>query len=150
MFSWSFSNKKNHSPIWYVIALIIVIAIAIYGILNTMYMMSVTVFLVAGIYLLVENNTTPTTEVEMEEGIFTIDENVYEFRDYVYFAIIAKAKNQKIIRLVPNSKLGTVIDIPLSSDVNPIELREWLATQLDENPDMKLSKTDKLIDIAKL
>ncbi len=132
------------------IALIIVIAIAIYGIFNTMYMMSVTVFLVAGIYLLVENNTTPTTEVEMEEGIFTIDENVYEFRDYVYFAIITKAKNQKIIRLVPNSKLGTVIDIPLSSDANPIELREWLATQLDENPDMKLSKTDKLIDIAKL
>lgn len=79
-----------------------------------------------------------------------IDETVYEFKDFLYFGMIAKNANQKFVRFVPRGKLSLLLDIPLGADVNPIELREWLATQLEENTDMKMTQADKIINLTKL
>ncbi|PID83797.1 hypothetical protein CSB09_04240 [Candidatus Gracilibacteria bacterium] len=132
------------------IGLIIVVSIVIYGIINHIYMMSIAAFLMAGSYLLIENNTTPTMEVEMEEGMMKINGNIYEFKDFVYFGMISKNANEKMLRFVPRSKLATFLDIPVTQDVNPIELREWLSTQLEENPNLKMTQADKIIQMTKL
>lgn len=65
MFSWSFSSRHDHSPSWYVTAIIVVLILVVYGIVEQLYLMSVVSFLFAGVYLLMENNSTPTTQAEV-------------------------------------------------------------------------------------
>lgn len=79
-----------------------------------------------------------------------INGNIYEFKDFVYFGMISKNANEKMLRFVPRSKLATFLDIPVTQDVNPIELREWLSTQLEENPNLKMTQADKIIQMTKL
>jgi hypothetical protein len=67
MFSWSFSTHKEHSPSWYVIAIVVVLMLVVYGIVQQLYLMSVVAFLFTGVYLLMENNSAPTTEVNITE-----------------------------------------------------------------------------------
>ena len=67
MFSWSFASQKEHSPAWYLVAIIVVLVLVVYGIIEQLYLMSVVAFLFAGVYLLMENNSAPTTEVHVLE-----------------------------------------------------------------------------------
>lgn len=67
MFSWSFSTHKEHSPSWYVFAIVVVLMLVVYGILQQLYLMSVVAFLFTGVYLLMENNSAPITEVNITE-----------------------------------------------------------------------------------
>lgn len=70
MFSWSFASHKEHSSSWYVIAIIVVLTLVVYGIVEKIYIMSVVSFLFAGVYLLMENNSLPVTQVDfLERGI---------------------------------------------------------------------------------
>ena len=47
MFSWSFSTHKEHSASWYVVAIIVVLSLVTYGIVEGIYIMSVVSFLFA-------------------------------------------------------------------------------------------------------
>lgn len=67
MFSWNFSSHKEHSPSWYITAIVVVLVMVIYGIVEKIYIMSVVSFLFAGVYLLMENNSAPITRVELLE-----------------------------------------------------------------------------------
>lgn len=67
MFSWTFASRKDHSPTWYIIAIIIVLMLVVYGIVEQLYLMSVVAFLFAGVYLLMENNATPITSVDVSD-----------------------------------------------------------------------------------
>ena len=70
MFTWSFASHKEHSSSWYIAASIVVLTLVIFGIVMQLYFMSVASFLFVGVYLLIENNSTPTTQVEvLEPGI---------------------------------------------------------------------------------
>lgn len=67
MFTWSFATHKEHSPTWYIVAIVIILMLVVYGIIEQLYLMSVVAFLFAGVYLLMENNSTPTTQVDVSE-----------------------------------------------------------------------------------
>lgn len=47
MFSWQFSSQKERPAQWYIIALVVVLFLVAYGIIEGMYFMSVVAFLFA-------------------------------------------------------------------------------------------------------
>jgi hypothetical protein len=54
------------------------------------------------------------------------------------------------LRITPRKKLSTIIDITLTQDVNPVELKNWLAERLEEEKDVKFSNSDALIHVMRL
>ena len=79
MLTWTFASHKEHSPSWYTVAIIVVLMLVVYGIVEQLYLMSVVSFLFAGVYLLMENNTTPTTEVHILENGIQVGASYYEY-----------------------------------------------------------------------
>jgi hypothetical protein len=57
MFSWDFSSKKEHPVGWYIIGIIVVLSLVLYGIVEGLYLLSIVAFLFAGVYILMENNS---------------------------------------------------------------------------------------------
>lgn len=47
MFTWQFSTQREKHPQWYMIALIVVLFLVLYGIFEKIYAMSVVAFLFA-------------------------------------------------------------------------------------------------------
>ena len=54
------------------------------------------------------------------------------------------------IRLYPIRKMAPLIDIPLSAEVSPVDLRSYLATVMEEERNNTISNADALIHAMKL
>ncbi|MBX9809082.1 hypothetical protein K2X92_01705 [Candidatus Gracilibacteria bacterium] len=150
MFSWSFSTHKEHSPSWYVIAIVIVLMLVVYGIVQQLYLMSVVAFLFTGVYLLMENNSAPTTEVNISEQGIHVGGSYYDYINYSRFSMISIGNVPSFIRLYPTKKIAALIDIPLSSEVNPMEIRKFLQSVMEEDSNNTISNADALIHAMKL
>jgi len=150
MFSWSFSTHKEHSASWYIIAMIVVLSLVTYGIIEGIYIMSIVSFLFAGVYILMENNSSPVTKVDIDEGGIRVGANYYDFSSLSSFSIVYVEDRALYLRITPRKKLSTVIDIPLNTDVNAIELRSYLSGQLEEEKNAQFSNSDALIHVMRL
>jgi type IV secretory pathway VirB3-like protein len=150
MFTWNFSTHKEHSASWYIMAIIVVLSLVVYGIVEGIYIMSVVSFLFAGVYILMENNSNPITRVDIDEAGIHVGGSFYDFSSLSSFAIVYVGDRAMYLRITPRKKLSTVIDITLTQDVNPVELKNWLATHLEEEKDVKFSNSDALIHLMRL
>ncbi len=150
MFSWTFASRKEHSASWYLIAIIVVLMLVVYGIIEWLYLMSVVAFLFAGVYLLMENNSTPITQVYMTERGIQVAESFYEYSAFARFAIISIANVPAFIRLYPSRKLAAIIDIPLSHEVDIAPIRDYLATVMQEEKNNSATHADTLIHAMRL
>jgi len=150
MFTWSFTSRKDHSASWYLIAVVVVLMLVVYGIVQQLYLMSVVAFLFAGVYLLMENNSTPVLQVDVMERGIQVGKTFYDYSQFQKFAMVSRADVPAFIRLYPVRKLSPLIDIPLSDEVSPTELRSYLASVLPEESNNSLSNADALIHAMKL
>lgn len=112
--------------------------------------MSIVAFLFAGVYVLMENNSAPVMHVEVDEQSIRVGGSVYELKEMEKFAIISIANVPSFLRLFPRKRLSPVVDIPLSHDVNPVELKNFLAEHVEEDKNATLSNSDALIHAMRL
>ena len=124
--------------------------LVLYGIIEQLYLMSVVAFLFAWVYLLMENNSTPTTQVDIGERGIQVGWSFFEYVSFSKFAIVSLANVPSFIRLYPIRKLAPLIDIPLSSDIDPGEIRNYLSSLMEEEHDNAASNADTLIHAMKL
>lgn len=150
MLSWSFSTHKEHTASWYVIAIVVVLSLVVYGIIEGMYSMSVVAFLFAWVYILMENNSNPITHVQIDNSWIRIGGTFYDYSSIISFSIVYIEDRALYLRITPRKKLSTVLDIPLTQDVNPVELKSYLGDHLQEEKDVKFSNTDALIHVMRL
>lgn len=150
MLTWTFASHKEHSPSWYTVAIIVVLMLVVYGIVEQLYLMSVVSFLFAGVYLLMENNTAPTTEVHILENGIQVGASFYEYGAYSKYTIMNISNVPSFIRLYPIRKLSPLIDIPLTSEIDISELRGYLASVMEEDYNNNASNADTLIHAMKL
>lgn len=130
-------------------AIILVLVLVIYGIISSMYLLSVVSVLFAWVFLLIENNSLPTTTFSIDDTMLRIDNESYGWEMFSSFAIITLWE-KKILKIFTNKKLSPPFDIPLSPEVNPLELRNFLSQFLIENPNANIGKWDGLADLTKI
>ena len=124
--------------------------LVVYGVVEGIYIMSVVVFLFAWVYLLMENNSAPTMQVDVTERGIQVWGSFYEYSAFSRFAMVTMADVPSFIRLYPIRKLAPIIDIPLSSGVNSVELRDYLSSIMEEEHNNTISNADALIHAMKL
>jgi hypothetical protein len=130
--------------------MIVVLSLVTYGIIEGIYIMSVVSFLFAGVYILMENNSSPVTKADIDAGGIRVGGNYYDYSSLSSFSIVYVQDRAMYLRITPRKKLSTVFDIPLTEDVNPVELKSYLAERLEEEKDVKFSNTDALIHVMRL
>ena len=150
MFSWEFASKKEKSRIWYAIAGAVGIGLIVWGILIGLVVMSVVVLIFAGVYLLVENNSPDTVHVEVNENGIGLEETFYDYGKIDSFAYVYEGAKPLFLRLHLKSKMLRMVDVPLNADVNPAEMRAYLATFLPESEQSELSFTERLVHVFRL
>ncbi len=124
--------------------------LVVYGVVKGIYIMSVVVFLFAGVYLLMENNSTPTMQVDVTDRGIQVGGSFYVYSAFSRFAMVTISNVPTFIRLYPIKKLSPLIDIPLSAEVDPVELRSYLASVMEEEHNNTISNADALIHAMKL
>lgn len=97
-----------------------------------------------------ENNTSPVTHVEVTTAGIKVDTTFYDYASLSKYAIVYVGERPLYLRLTPQKKLATVVDIPLTEEVDSVELRSYLATHLEEEKDVKFSNSDALIHVMRL
>lgn len=133
MFSWTFSNTKTRSPAWYIVALIFVGVLTVFGIVSGIYLLSIVVVLFAGVFLLIENNATPTSNISIDENFIQIDGRYHQWRDFSSFALLT-VNNIMYLELFFVKKFSPPIQIPVNTEnININDLYNFLVNILPEN-----------------
>ena len=97
-----------------------------------------------------ENNSNPVTHVEINEEGIKVGNSFYDMKSLSTFSIIRSGDIPLYLRLIPRKKLSPMIDIPLTQDVNPVALKEWLSNYVEEDKDATLSNSDVIIHAMRL
>ena len=148
---WSFSDKKDHSTNWYIAAGTILLFFVAWGIFNGLWVMSVALLLFAGVYVLVENNSSDTVEVALSEHGFFIDNDFFDFSQFGSFCIIYYRGVPYSLRLLFKNATIRRLELYGLNSIDVHELRRYLLQVLPEEEQHKeLGIDDKIINQLKL
>jgi len=150
MYNWTFSSRQEHSPTWYMIAMVVVLSLVWYGITQWLYLMSIVAFLFAGVYILIENNSQPTTSVVVDDGWIMVWPTRYDYPSIESFSLISIGGVPTYLRLKLKKKVWPILDIRLMQDVNPTQLKEFLLGYIEEDTSATLSNSDAIIHAMRL
>ncbi|MBP9812499.1 hypothetical protein KBC86_03895 [Candidatus Gracilibacteria bacterium] len=150
MFTWQFSSSAGKPKGWYIIALVVVLSLVIYGIVIGLYLMSIVAFLFAGVYILMENNTIPVTRVDINDRMVRVNDTVYDMDKIDRFTLLSNDGNYVMLRLFIKKGIAPIIDIPITPEVDSAGLKEYLSTMLSYDADADWTRTDKLIHSMRL
>ncbi len=146
MYTWTIPGKKNHSPTWYLFAGIFTVSLAIWGIFSEIYALAVAVFILAGVYIMLENNAPDTIDAIVNENGVGIGDSFYDFGQLIGFSIVFDDKIPKNLRIRTNRKTLGVVDIPLTQDINSAELRAFLVNYIAEEESAEIGFMDRLLE----
>jgi hypothetical protein len=99
MYHWQFSSSIQRSKEWYIIALIIVLFLVVYGILQELYIMSIVAFLFAGVYILIENNASPVSTVDIDDKKIQVNSTIYNFDSIDRFTLLMSGGEHSMLRI---------------------------------------------------
>ncbi len=99
MYHWQFSSGHDRPPSWYIAALVVVIFFVVYGVVTGAYLMSVAAFLFAGVYIMIENNSTPLSDVHVTEQGVQVESTFYPYADMLHFSLVYEEGIPRLLRL---------------------------------------------------
>lgn len=151
MFSWTISSFNNKGIGWYITAGIGSLALIIWGFFVGLYAMSIVVFMVVGVYILIENNAPESTVMMVDENGVHIGNSFYDYPSIDEFSIIYDGKKPILLRIKIKKRWISLIDIELNQDVNVAELRFFLAQYLKESEKWgELTNSERLMRYLKI
>lgn len=151
LYSWNFNSKNNRSALWYTIVLSIVIGLIIWWFFSTQYWLSFILLLLAWLYYFMENNSEDIIKVVIWELGINIVDSFYDYASIKSYTIVYDKDIPIFLRLNMSNRSWGLRHLDLNIDKNIlINIKDILSNYLDENPDEKLSLSEKLIKLLKL
>lgn len=133
MFSWNIATQNTKGPGWYTTAGVFALAFIIWGIFVQLYALSVVVFILIGVYIMMENNAPEHTVISVDENGVNINGGFYDYPSIEDFSIVYDNRKPIFLRLRLKKKGLNTIDIDLTQDVNSYELRNFLLQYVQES-----------------
>lgn len=149
LYSWAFEDKKDRSPLWYIIALACVIWLVIWGFLTGQYGMSIVVMLLGGLFYFLENNAEDTIQVQISELWISISTSFYDYARMSWYNLVYDGSQAVYLRLHMKKRgpsyLNLKIDNTIAGDIRPI-----LSPYLEENGKQDVTLLEKITHLLKL
>lgn len=149
IYSWNFSEQKNRWPVWYLIAVSVVIWVVFWGILTWQYGLSIVIFLAAWVLFFVENNSSGDVLVQINSLWIQIWETFYEHTKIQNFSIIYNKSNPIFCRLVLNKRWLKIINLKIDNKIAE-DLKQILPNFVNEDTNVELSLVEKIVILFKL
>lgn len=149
IYNWTFSDDKNRSPIWYIIAISVIIAIVFWWIFTSQYWLSIVIILASWVLFFIENNSSENVLVQLNSLWIQIGENFYDYTKIENFSIIYDKSNPIYCKLVLNKRWLKVINLKIDNKVWE-DLKQILPNFIREEKNWELNFADKLIILLKL
>jgi len=146
MYNWTIATKREHTASWYIIAGIATISLAVWGFLTQIYALSVVIVILAGVYLLIENNAPDNADAVVNENGVGVGGMFYDYGQIENFGLIFDDQVPKFLQISLKAKGLRLIQIPFSQDINPSEIRAFLLNYLPETDKKNLTFSDRLAD----
>lgn len=132
------------------IAIIVVLFLVGYGIFEGMYLMSIVAFLFAGVYVLMENNTTPMVTVMVNDRIIQLGSAIYDLDKITRFTILSRDGVPSIFRIWIKKSITPMIDITLNDQVDAYALKYFLSQYVEYDSEAEFTKSDRVIEMMGL
>ncbi len=149
IYTWTFDDRKNRSPVWYISAISIVIGFALWGFLTKQYGMSFVVLLVAGVAFFVENNSDEHINVTLTNLWMKVWDKFYDYSRIESYALIYDHENALFLRLNLSQRGIKRLDLKINNAI-AADLKEILPHYIQENPKQEITLTDRIIYLLKL
>ena len=150
MFSWIYNVKKNKWKLWYLIAIAIILAFALWGLIMGLYAMTIVVLLLAWVYFLVENNSNNDVTVIIDEAWVTISNTFYSYSQLDYFAIIHSWNRPLLLRIKHKWNNSSFTDVYLIEWLNISEIRIFLSDYIQEKSNVEMTFVEMILYMLKI
>jgi hypothetical protein len=128
-------DRPKRNKRWYIIAIIVILAILTYSIITANYLFTIIMFMGSFLLFYYDKKEAPMIDFVLEEEGIVIGSKFYDYDEIKNFSIVYKPKeNIKNLYLTFNNNLKNRITIPLI-DENPLIIRRYLLQYLDEDLD---------------
>jgi len=134
---------------WYIIAISLVIWLIIWWFLVKQYWLSFVLILISGLFYFIENNSSDTVSVNINELWINADNNFYDFAWISSFSILYEEQNAILVRFFLTKKWMKILDLEIDNKI-AIDLKSILPNFIKENEKASMSNTDKIIRLLKL
>ena len=149
LYTWSFEDSKNRSPLWYSIAFAIIIGLVIWWFLTAQYGLSFILLLITGLAYFIENNSDDIVTVSIHELGIQVWEWFYDFAKISSCSYIYEWSNAILMRIVLHKKWFRFIDIPVNNE-QVTDIKNILQDKIPESGEAKLSLGQKILRKIKL
>jgi len=125
-------TKYERSLLWYVIAIIIGVALLIYSIITSNFLFAVILVLITVIIIIMSFNQPRMLKTVIDPTGIRIGGKKYEYSKFKSFSVIYQPPEINTLYLEFNMPLRDRISIQLG-DTDPNEVREYLLNYLEED-----------------
>lgn len=150
LLAWNAASRIDHarSPQWYVIAGVLVLAAAIYGIVAGAWTVTLIALLLGTAYFLVRNQPMPLKTIEIGTDGVTLNGNFTPWSRCRDFWLIATPLGTEL-HIARTGALQSEIRLQ-TGGIDPLEIRSSLSQFLPFRPDQREHLLDALIRLTKL
>lgn len=149
LFSWKFSDNKNRSNFWYILAASIALGLIIWGFFTSQYGMSFIILLISGIYLFVENNSNDEIEIQILSWGIKVENALYDYGSISSYTVVYYHELPYFLRLHLNKKGIRQLDVRIDEDILS-QIQPILGDVLEINDSQNLTFWEKMIIRLKL
>lgn len=128
-------DRPKRNKRWYIIAIIVILAILAYSIITANYLFTVIMLMGSFMLFYYDRKEAPMIDFIIEEEGIMIGSKFYDYDEIKHFSIVYKPKEDiKNLYLTFNNNLRNRITIPLMEQ-DPLIVRRYLLQYLDEDLD---------------
>lgn len=150
LLAWSAASRSDHarSPRWYVVAGIVVLLAALYGIASGAWTVTLVALLLGAAYFLVRNQPMPQKTIEIGSDGVTLNGVFTPWNRCRDFWLIETPLGTEL-HIARAGALGSEIRLQTGS-IDPLEIRSSLSQYLPFRPDQREHLLDALTRLCKL
>lgn len=149
LYTWSYEDTKDRSPIWYMLALSAAIWIIIWWFLTRQYGMSIVVMLAGWFYYFLENNAEDSVSIGITQLWVRVQENFYDYSKIGGFSLVYNWENAVFLRLAIKKRGISVLNIKVDNNIAR-DIRPILGNYTTESEKQDITLTEKIMHLLKL
>lgn len=141
IFAWQVPEYTEHErdKRWYILAIAFGAFLIVYSFFTDNYLLPIIVLIVAFIFILRHGQEAPRLDVSLSHAGLHIGQKFYDFDLFRNFSIVYKPhQGDTNLYFEFQSAVRPRISLPLDDETDPVSLRRFLLTHLDED----LERTD--------
>lgn len=139
---FEFKEKKKN---WYWLIGLVAVLLMTVSVLMSNYLLTFLI-LIGTLLMFAQANKEPITmDVEISNHGIKIHQTMHEYPSIQSFWIKQKEEGNYVLILMTSERMTSLQSVNIPSHINPLELREFLLTYINEQ-ELRESYTDKLIN----